>query len=1704
MNIQDFADDNLLHSDISIEDIKSSLSTGKEIKPNMGAFASLDTSPMVDPNVGKVGRVDYNVPIDAVYKKLRDGSYTPMFENYKGAFDNEDRLAKEQGFFESIGSGLGRLGSKAGMYALDATIGTAVGITDAIGSGKWSDIWDNDFSTWVDDVNTTLDYSLPTYKSNDYKSKNILENIFTHPLTFLTGDLADGLAFVAGAALPEAAIAVATGGASLPTSFAKVGAKLGLKSLGKQAAKDQALKMSRTFLGSKVGDVTGNVLKTSGFLARTSNFEASVEARHNFHESVDSYMNTFYEENGKMPSVEELDTFMEGAASAANGVHLANLAILSVSNTAMFGKTFGVLNKQRQAVNSFGNRLIGLKPKMVDGQMALGKATKGQKVLGTASKILSKPITEGLYEEGLQGVAGETMQKYLESTYDPKYEPSYDVWSALQDGFAHTYGTKEGWNEIGLGMIIGSIGGTMMGQSVAGFGKDSYGAQRSRLQKMVDGQNQSYEKLGSQITKNLNHANSARAYRESLEQNPDSPMADTEATILGMEFIKSQEHLKNPNQILEEYTNIVNATELDEQTVAELGGSQEAISDYKNQMISSFQETADAYKKADALVRRLGINEAAKLDTGNGMAVQDYVKTALVLGETSKTRMQRIGQDIDAIIGEDGSFNAMKFYTNLSERNKQELEQLEQDQKKLDKLKGDYEGYTRRLAGIQESPGLSDSKLEQRRNSVAEKRMLLGQQVIELEEKIDRNKQTLQEKYKATDASLESDILGAYDFDTVLGNLNKIDKISRYAQVMEENGMEQESAVLTGLVEQFKDMSDMVRESDNLVRKMADTNFLTSNRWQGLLGSIVGTKYEMSPEFRQQIRDNDQKIDQQLGKVGIRGYGKVEAYLEAILENNPNLSEREKFRLETIIRLQLNIDSITEKFNEEAAQEEEIQAEKGVSTTPMDGDTITLRRTVDMAEEGSNSVKQIDEMITEMLNAIEEIRVRAGKKRRSDDPEIQNQIKGKRDKIAELQEQIAAIESGQTATKVNKEKLALEERKESLTTKARENYNEAVESYTGRTPEDVKAINKIISELGNSPQDKAREKGLQLLVDEITYENQLDDKIDQESLKKKEKEKIDKINEQIKNIEAEIEDIMSLDVPRIVESEDYQRLDELNTKRSLGQELTNSEITELTELEASMDAWLQATGAVAQGYRLSDLIRLRSQLADTPIRQVEDLQEVTPLQKRRAGNFQDKGTNPNYHMSQNYGAVTAATIKDGKEVVISGMSYEELQELAEAEFEQVPNEYENKRGNTVITSQVKDFLNESSKLKILPPGENQLTVYTTVMVDVGDGVLEPVMSNFGRDFNGKAMNTDVLYEVQESNQETQTKGDIVKLYVDPKDPYNVGLIESYKNAKTKKARKEALEELKEGLVIKTGVRSTFAGVLKSKRPGAVKTRQDIKKFEAMRNQLINDENFLRQITETETQRELPISGVVRAQKVWLGMPNQVHRINDQGQVVVEEQNFTEQDVKNVVDIGYVHRGKVMTRSKNKGINTTFIDNVKNNDKLKGKTPFIVFQKGKQRIAYPVTLKVQETPDTTEFTTIYNSDAALESKVFKMNDMLAGYGIDIKQQGDYFDFQNIGNQDFFNQKLAQIENMSYFYNLDSWITKTDSIADILIEQATIDINMSNPIHSPKLQLDYSGLEVDMTNFEGETNTAKSKLNKFAKDKVEKNKKEDCPK
>jgi hypothetical protein len=300
----------------TVDDILKKV-TGNREPEQQPQFQFTDPSKMQIKKAEGLRIADFSISKDALYNRTYDGMYIPKFENYMGAEGNEDRLAQSQGFLEQASRGLGKAVVKTGAYAVDTTLGTVYGLFNGIKEGSWSSVWNNDFSKSIDDFNAKLDSNLVSYYTDEEKANGLLAAIPGFGATnFWFNDVAGAMAFVVGAMLPEIAIGVLTGGTSLGVGIAKAGAKTAFKKGIKEVAEESSEKFLRNTLnpfkdtkafrayerGSDLirnqsrmafGKTTGDIVSTTAFLARTSNFEAGMEARHNLKTAVDDYYRTF-------------------------------------------------------------------------------------------------------------------------------------------------------------------------------------------------------------------------------------------------------------------------------------------------------------------------------------------------------------------------------------------------------------------------------------------------------------------------------------------------------------------------------------------------------------------------------------------------------------------------------------------------------------------------------------------------------------------------------------------------------------------------------------------------------------------------------------------------------------------------------------------------------------------------------------------------------------------------------------------------------------------------------------------------------------------------------------------------------------------------------------------------------------------------------------------------------------------------------------------------------------------------------------------------------------------------------------------------------------------------------------------------------------------------------------------------------------------
>src|SRR5690606_23924406 len=158
-------------------------------------------------------------------------------------------------------------------------------------------------------------------------------------------------------------------------------------------------------------------------------------------------------------------------SSAGLFTFLANMALVGGSNIVQFPKVFGAgYNTSKRASDIAEN--IG---RNSDGTFfnSLLTTIRAEKIASNISTALKNPIMEGLVEEGGQSVISGTANDFFARKYDLESQDTVNEFiTSLGKNLIDTYTTAEGWEEIGMGMIVGSLGAPSRG-ALSLFGKNT-------------------------------------------------------------------------------------------------------------------------------------------------------------------------------------------------------------------------------------------------------------------------------------------------------------------------------------------------------------------------------------------------------------------------------------------------------------------------------------------------------------------------------------------------------------------------------------------------------------------------------------------------------------------------------------------------------------------------------------------------------------------------------------------------------------------------------------------------------------------------------------------------------------------------------------------------------------------------------------------------------------------------------------------------------------------------------------------------------------------------------------------------------------------------------------------------------------------------------------------------------------------------------
>ena len=707
----------------TIENIRNNASIGKEGK-GVGLTNSIPIS--IPQPKQRFESFSEDRP-EMRYKTLDSGEKISMYKSYIPGTDNNERLAQNQSGWEQTINGLGKAGTNIGSVVLGNTVGFVYGLNDWAKTGNFSSVYDNSFSKTFDDWNTKLNYQLPNYYDKDQKKAGFLESATS--ANFWANDVANGVSFTFGTIASEAIWAYATGGASLAVRAGRIGAKLGQVGRGAEAfatgvragetlagtgkfgkatlgvektaeglanykgfiykALDNAVtagKLSKTT--ANVFAKTGEVLNTARFIATSSGNEAGIEAFHFKKEALENFYSDFEKLNGRQPTAEETAEITEKIEGAANNVFASNMAILGVSNLAMIGGMFNAKLPIGNIQANINKKLFGVGVEKVAGSEAFTAiARKGwQKGAGLLYKATAPIAREGLFEEGLQGVATKTANNWIERQYDPKYlnkvmSLSDDAWKAAQE----QYGTKEGWKEIGIGGIVGIGGGFITGEfsQFSDMAKQqeqivapSLNAMNVTMKTLVSDINAKRYSAVAKVMASEDRADQAKMSGDAVA----AKLAHNESMIATLEMHNDPVFNTDFNQLTNHFNNAVDTSEV----------SQEE----KDTIKEGFKTLVKEYKAADNFADSI-VGSQGKIYGTNFQArdVKKALAYSILQGQTAKGIM-------DSSLGDMQSYMNSELTSAIEKSN--DLEALGRDKsRQVKNLSQQYRNWEKKSAQVQ-------------------------------------------------------------------------------------------------------------------------------------------------------------------------------------------------------------------------------------------------------------------------------------------------------------------------------------------------------------------------------------------------------------------------------------------------------------------------------------------------------------------------------------------------------------------------------------------------------------------------------------------------------------------------------------------------------------------------------------------------------------------------------------------------------------------------------------------------------------------------------------------------------------------------------------------------------------------------------------------------------------------------------------------
>lgn len=824
-----------------VEGIKNSVETSyhDDVKARNPLFQMINETGIPKGNYDITGsRINLR---DSRYR-LSTGEWIPKYESYINNVDNDDRLSKNQSGWEKTYRGLGKFIYKSTLYGIGGVGQSIYGLKELVTKGTLSAISDNGFADWLDDMDKRGDYTLNHYYSKEERDAGFLKSMLT--TNFWTNDLLSGAAFTAGAVLSSYAFA----GAGLMNA-ARMGARIGatIAGMGKAASATKT-GFNAMLRAARIGRGIGKGLDNLTFMSTSTLWEASVESRSGLMESEENFKQAYRNAYGREASYEELMKFRADNADAANAIFAANIGILTLSNIAMFGDMFGM----DLGVDKFIKRnIFGVGAERMDnGALRAITPKKWQKVAGNTFNIIKRPVSEGLYEEGLQGVASKSAKDWVESRYNPMaIRQNIGYMEAIKNGFKETYGSSQGWKEIGIGMIIGSI---MGGKTIGGIKEWSQDMSRNK------GMVKAYNANAGALT-----TAAVRAIRGSMALNAQLSGIDTsyesDGRIINKDFsdavfnrLRYDSEMGMLDDTKENFRTVVESIP-NSDIASDMNMTDEQVNEYKADLVNEFNKKVDnftmANRFADSLTEGISnrsFNTYISNMVYNGLEVKDNLDD--IASQLNRLYKNDIGEALDVYshLNPD-SYKAISELMELTSRMQAlekgilRLQRMAMGEERFERNKDKLAKKTDELAKLTEDKIVLERKLATMVNSEADLSSLLFS---------DRSNRQIS----------ASDLMAAYNTITDLENVVSIRGVDNHKEAM-------------ALLSEYRHNLVAYKNINESLRRMRDKRFIRSQErgFMKILSNAWGKTYEEDDskyDFRNTdnsdvnaLYANDQAID---------------------------------------------------------------------------------------------------------------------------------------------------------------------------------------------------------------------------------------------------------------------------------------------------------------------------------------------------------------------------------------------------------------------------------------------------------------------------------------------------------------------------------------------------------------------------------------------------------------------------------------------------------------------------------------------------------------------------------------------------------------------------------------------------------------------------------------------------------------------------